>query len=139
MAAALLSLGLVARFGVGLILVLAGVAKLLAGRQVVERLVSGYGIVPERAAPWTARALPVVEISVGAWLLVGLFIQAAAAAGMVLLVGLSAAVAQALLRGLVLPCGCFGGADPARSISWRIVVRNASMVAGLALLVVGQR
>ncbi len=139
MATTLLVIGFAARFGVGLILIVAGVAKLAAGHQTVERLVTAYGLVSGRAASVIARALPVVEIVVGAWLLAGVFAAAAALAGIVLLAVFTIAVAQALLRKKVVACGCLGWADAARSISWRIVARNASMVAGLALVVVGQR
>lgn len=139
MATTLLVIGFAARFGVGLILVVAGVAKLAAGHQTVERLVTAYGLVSGRAASVIARALPLVEVAVGAWLVAGMFPTAAAGAGIVLLALLSLAVAQALIRKKVVACGCFGLADAARSISWRIVARNASMVAGLALVVVGQR
>jgi putative oxidoreductase len=135
----LLVMGFAARFGVGLILIVAGVAKLAAGHQTVERLVTAYGLVSGRAASVIARALPLVEVAVGAWLLAGIFAAAAAGAGIVLLAVLTFAVTQALLRKTVVACGCFGLADAARSISWRIVARNASMVAGLALVVVGQR
>jgi hypothetical protein len=139
MATTLLVIGFAARFGVGLILMVAGVAKLAAGHRTVERLVTAYGLVSGRAASLIARALPLVEIVVGAWLFAGIFAAAAAWAGIVLLAVFTIAVAQALLRKKVLACGCFGWADAARSISWRIVARNASMVAGLALVVVGQR
>src|SRR3984893_1473318 len=139
MATTLLVIGFAARFGVGLILIVAGVAKLAAGHQTVERLVTAYGLMSGRAASVLARALPLVEVVVGAWLFAGIFAAAAAWAGIVLLAVLTFAVAQALIRKKVVPCGCFGWADAARSISWRIVARNASMVAGLALVVVGQR
>jgi hypothetical protein len=137
MATTLLVIGLAARVGVGLILVVAGVAKLAAGRQTVERLVSAYGLVSGRAAASIARGLPVVEVAVGAWLLSGVFAAAAAGTGILLLAVLTLAVTQALLRKKVVACGCFGWAEAARTISWRIVARNASMAAGLALVVVG--
>src|SRR5207245_747545 len=94
----LLLIGLAARIGVGLILIVAGVAKLAAGNKTVERLVSAYGLVSGRPAAWVARALPVVEVGVGVWLLAGIFAAAAAGAGIVLLALLSLAVAQALIR-----------------------------------------
>src|SRR5437016_2940426 len=137
MATTLLVIGLAARIVVGLILIVAGVAKLAAGHKTVERLVGAYELVTGRPASWVARALPVLEVAVGAWLLAGVFAAAAAGAGIVLLAVLSIAVAQALIRKKVVACGCFGFADPATTINWRIVARNASMVVGLALVIVG--
>jgi len=135
----LLVIALAVRIGVGLILIVAGVAKLAAGHKTVERLVSAYGLVSGRVASVIAQALPIAEVAVGAWLLAGVFAAAAAGTGIVLLAVLSIAVAQALIRKKVVACGCFGFADPAKTINWRIVARNASMAVGLALVIVGQQ
>jgi uncharacterized membrane protein YphA (DoxX/SURF4 family) len=139
MPTALLVIALVARFGVGLILILAGGAKLASSREMVERLIGAYGLVPKRVLPWVARALPLTEVTVGIWLVAGLFVAAAALAAIVLLSVLTLAVAQALLRKRSVPCGCFGPGDATRPISWRIVARNASMAAVLVLVVVSQQ
>jgi hypothetical protein len=48
-----------------------------------------------------------------------------------LLVAFIAFVAQALLRGIDLRCGCFGGDEPA---SWWTVARDAAMLAAAIVM-----
>jgi hypothetical protein len=66
-------------------------------------------VLPVAAIRPLALTLPWIELLIGGYLLAGLFTRAAAWAAIALLAVFSAAIAQALLRGLSLEnCGCFG-------------------------------
>ncbi len=58
-----------------------------------------------------ATALPILEVGVGIWLLIGLFTRFSAIVSMVLMAIFTIAITQAWLRGLQIDCGCFGGAQ----------------------------
>jgi len=123
----------VARVAVGLVLLVAAAAKIMAGPRYVRELVGAYRILPGWAARPVARVLPWLEAAVGVLLVAGLFTVVVAAAGAALLTSFSLAVALALRRGLTVPCGCFGRSRPAQA-SWHLVGRNAVMVLALAVV-----
>jgi uncharacterized membrane protein YphA (DoxX/SURF4 family) len=107
------------RVVVGCIFVLAAVTKLTNPGSFAATLLA-YSVLPVAAVRPLALTLPWVELLVGGYLLVGLFTRAAAWGAIALLVVFSAAIAQALARGLSLDhCGCFGdiaAAVPALSL-----------------------
>jgi hypothetical protein len=84
-----------------------GAAKLpqIAG---FPALVERYGILPHVLAVPFGYLLPFVELGIGLYLLVGLFVRGTAIAGTLLFIAFLAAQIQALARGLTLDCGCFG-------------------------------
>ena len=61
------------------------------------------------SGPTSATRLPVVEIIVGALLVLGLFTRVTAVLGALLMVVFITGIAQAWARGLTIDCGCFGG------------------------------
>lgn len=100
--------GLIARLVLGIALVAAGALKV--GKPLVSaRAVQAYQIFPFEVAAYIGYALPVVEIIVGALLVVGLFTRAAAAVGTLLMIAFVIGIASAWARGLTIDCGCFGG------------------------------
>ena len=117
----------IARIAVGLILLLAGGAKIFSGRRYVQDLVSAYRILPGWSLRPIALGLPWVEISLGVLLIADVFAGPVAAAGAALLAAFSLAVGATLRRGDTAPCGCFGSALPSRT-SWSLVGRNVLMV-----------
>jgi hypothetical protein len=70
--------------------------------------------------------LPGVELLCGALLLANRGARAAATLLSVLLAVFIAGLSQALLRGINLTCGCFGGAEVA---TWGTVVRDVVILA----------
>lgn len=110
--------GLVARLVLGIVLVVAGGLKLgNLGESAVA--VRGYQILP---FAWTAPvgyALPIVEVIVGALLIVGLGTRWAAAAGALLMVAFVIGIASAWARGISIDCGCFGGGG---QVTWERAV-----------------
>jgi putative oxidoreductase len=95
---------------------------------------ANYRLVPPPLVPWAASAVVGIEIVVGLALLSGLWARGAALVAAGMLVVFIAGLTQALLRGIDLRCGCFGGDEPA---NWWTVLRDlALLVPALVLLAV---
>jgi uncharacterized membrane protein YphA (DoxX/SURF4 family) len=90
------------------IMLWAGLAKLLEPGQAL-RAVQAYRIFPSWIDDVVAIGLPIIEISVGLLLLLGLGTRFAAWVTAGLMVVFVAGVASAWIRGLSIDCGCFGG------------------------------
>jgi uncharacterized membrane protein YphA (DoxX/SURF4 family) len=75
------------------------------------RSVRAFQLVPEVFVPAFGYALPVVELLLGALLLVGLLTRVSAAVTAVLMVMFLFGIAMAWGRGLSIDCGCFGSGD----------------------------
>jgi len=88
--------------------------------------VANYRILPPRAVPALGSALVGVELVAGLALAFGVAARGAALVATGLLATFIGALSQALLRGIDLRCGCFGGSEPA---TWGTVARDALMLA----------
>jgi uncharacterized membrane protein YphA (DoxX/SURF4 family) len=106
-------LGLAARLAAGGIWLAAGIAKALDFDAFHVQL-EGYDVLPHEAVSWVAYGLPLLEIVLGGYLIVGLLVRPAAWLSLGLLVVFIAAQAQAWARGLAIDCGCFGTVDVQR-------------------------
>ncbi len=93
--------------------------------------VANYRLVPGVLVPFVAASVVGVEIVAGLALGTGIAARAAAIVVSALLIAFTAFLAQALLRGIDLRCGCFGGDEVA---SWWTVARDLVML-GASLLV----
>lgn len=97
--------------------------------------VANYRLLPAALVPPAAAALVGVELLAGLALLLGPWSRAAALLATGLLVLFIGGLAQALLRGIDLRCGCFGDAAPA---TWLTVLRDgAFLVPALAVARLG--
>jgi uncharacterized membrane protein YphA (DoxX/SURF4 family) len=125
-----------ARFAVGGLLLVAGLAKLgdrdrfsvsLRGFPFMSRL-----LVTDRRARLGASGLAMVEALSGMAFMIGYGIRVTAVVILILLSVFSLAVSLVLLRGQRMPCGCFGSAssEPVTSVA---LVRNAVLI-GLTFL-----
>jgi len=101
--------GLVVRVAAAGVWLFAGAAKI---PQIGDfpALVERYGILPHVLAVPFAYLLPFLEIGVGLYLLLGLFVRGTALVGTLLFAAFLTAQAQAWARGIPLDCGCFGAA-----------------------------
>ena len=126
-------LALVLRLGLGGLLVVAGALKLRApGAFATE--IANYQLFPA-VAPYLAAILPVLELVVGAALLVAprAWRRAAALAALALFVQFTVAVAAAYFRHINIDCGCFGtGGGPITALT---LLRDLALVAGAALAI----
>jgi putative oxidoreductase len=88
--------------------------------------VANYRVVPAVLVPFTAAAVVGIELLAGIALVSGRMARPAAIVIAALLALFTVFIAQALLRGIDLRCGCFGGDEPA---SWWTVARDLAMLA----------
>jgi uncharacterized membrane protein YphA (DoxX/SURF4 family) len=102
------AIGLVARLLVGGVWLVAGFLKLPDPAENV-RAVRAYRILPESVVPVVGHLLPVLEIVVGACLVLGLLTRMVAVLSALMLAAFIVGIASAWARGLQIECGCFGG------------------------------
>jgi putative oxidoreductase len=123
-------LSFVSRLVLGGVFLYAGASKVLdPGGLAVSIRSYGLGL-PEWFVTFSAYSLPLIEVLLGVYLLVGLFTRASAWAANVLLVVFLAALAQGALRGLEIDCGCFGsGFGDGASSLWIDVLRDLGLLA----------
>ncbi len=134
---------LVSRAVVGSVFLLAGISKALDTRAFAGEI-SAYQIVPAALAQPMALALPLLEILIGVYLLLGLMQRWAAGAAGALLLIFIAAMIWALARGLTLDCGCFGNTlglnafretvsvgSIARDVLWLLLALHLMLVPGI--------
>ncbi|GAA1132401.1 MauE/DoxX family redox-associated membrane protein [Nocardioides aquiterrae] len=129
--------GLAARLVVGCVWIYAGASKLLDPAQSVAA-VRAYQLLPGNLAQPVGQLLPVLEVVVGAMLLLGLLTRGAAVVSGILFVGFVVGIASVWARGLTIDCGCFGGGgydpDAASKYPWEIA-RDALLLLASVYLV----
>jgi uncharacterized membrane protein YphA (DoxX/SURF4 family) len=98
----------VARLVVAGVLIVAGWLK-MGAPAISIKAVEAYEILPQGVAEIVGYVLPILEIVIGALLIVGLLTRVAAVgAGLLMLVFITG-IGSAWARGLNIDCGCFGG------------------------------
>lgn len=122
-----LALGL-ARAALGAVFLYAAAAK-LPDMAAFATDVANYRALPAAAVPAAAAAAVGLELVLGLLLLAGVAARAAGLIAAGLLAAFVAGLSQALLRGIDLRCGCFGGAELA---TWGTVARDLPMLAAAA-------
>ncbi len=108
---------------VGLVLLVAGVAKLTSRGWPAQADALG-------APAWATRAVPVLEIAIGAAMVA--HVRYAAIAAIALLGAFTVFLVAALRRGVKAPCACFGSLRTRPLTPWS-VARNVVLIA-LAVL-----
>lgn len=133
-------LGLVARLVVGGVWIWAGVIKLPDPESSVTA-VRAYQLLPLGMADGVGRVLPMVEVVVGACLVIGLLTRVNALMSGLLQIAFIIGIVSVWSRGIAINCGCFGdgGPDPDAfgKYPWEIA-RDAGLLL-LSLLVVWLR
>ena len=120
-------LGLAGAMAVGLVFVLAGLAK-LRHRELLTGVIANYRLLPSWLVGPAAMLLPPVELALGIALLLGAHWLAALGA-MALLLVFAAAMAVNIRRGRSqIDCGC-GRSQLRQPLSWLLVARNALLAA----------
>ncbi|MGB3763876.1 MAG: MauE/DoxX family redox-associated membrane protein [Ornithinimicrobium sp.] len=130
-------LALVARLVLGGVLLVAGYLKVTDLNGSIQSVVA-YDLFPYEVAKFIAITLPVVEIAVGALLILGLLTRVAAVVGTALMLIFVAGIASAWARGLAIDCGCFGTGGPVDPSATRYleeILRDGALaVAGICLV-----
>ena len=136
-APALAWLSTAARLLLGAVWLFAGATK-ITDLDASVRAVRAYRLLPETAAQVVGAGLPVVELLLGALLVVGAGVRAAATVSAVLMLAFVVGIASAWARGLRIDCGCFGsggdlaaGQDPGYGIE---LTRDAALFVLAVLL-----
>ena len=134
-------IGLLARLILGGVVLVAGLLK-VARPEVSARAVQAYQLLPFDLATYVGYGLPVLEVVLGALLVLGLFTRTSAAVSGVLLVAFIIGIASAWARGLSIDCGCFGEGgtiDPSRTRYLEEILRDVGLVLCAAWLVIRPR
>jgi uncharacterized membrane protein YphA (DoxX/SURF4 family) len=100
-------IGFGVRLGAAAVWIVAGAAK-IPHMQAFHVLVQRYGMLPDVLSGPFSYILPFLEVAIGLYLAVGLFVRGTAFAGTLLFAVFLVAQASAWLRGISLDCGCFG-------------------------------
>jgi hypothetical protein len=121
------------RLALGALFLWAAITK-LPDMNAFAQDVANYRVLPAVLVPYVAAAVVGIEIVAGLALLTGLAVKPAATALAGLLAFFIVFLVQALLRGIDLRCGCFGGDEPA---SWWTVARDLAMLAAATAVAIG--
>lgn len=100
--------GTLVRLGLAAVWLVSGSIKISSPGQ-TYLAVKAYQVLPGGLVHPVATALPLLELALGAFLLLGLLTRVAASVSAVLLLLFIAGVSQSWARGLTIDCGCFGG------------------------------
>ena len=106
---------------IGIVLVVAGILKAHDGPVVTATFIAGYRILPSFVVAPLALMLPYVEILLGAYLTVGLFLRIVAGLVAAQFMLFSIAVASLVVRGIAADCGCFGSGVPTPPSWWHVM------------------
>ncbi|ABL80866.1 MULTISPECIES: MauE/DoxX family redox-associated membrane protein [unclassified Nocardioides] len=127
-------LGLLARLVTGGVWIAAGAVKLPDPAQSVDA-VRAYQLLPASLVEPVGQLLPVVEIVVGATLVLGLLTRGSAIVSALLFAAFIIGIASVWARGITIDCGCFGGGgydpDAASKYPWEIARDGALLIASL--------
>jgi uncharacterized membrane protein YphA (DoxX/SURF4 family) len=130
-------IGVLARLAVGGVWLYAGALKLPHPETSVTA-VRAYQILPASAAETVGHVLPMLEVVVGACLVVGLLLRLTGGVLALMQLAFIVGIVSVWSRGIAIDCGCFGGggADPdaISKYPWEIA-RDTGLLA-LSLLLV---
>ncbi len=129
--------GLLARIVVGGVWLWAGLLKVTEPEASVSA-VRAYQLLPTGVADAVGNVLPMLEVVLGACLLLGLLTRVAGGLSALLQVAFIIGIASVWVRGISISCGCFGdgGADPDAIGKYPWEIARDSGLLLLSLLVV---
>jgi hypothetical protein len=122
---------LASRFVLGMVFIVAAVPK-IAQPEIFAASIEAYEILPVAAVNLAAIAVPWIELLCGVFLIGGARIRPSAALLGAMLLVFIVAIASAIIRGLNINCGCFGGAGS--PVGWGKVVEDVALLVPAWLL-----
>lgn len=125
---------LLARFGLAAVWLISGWIKFIDPTQTIVA-VRAYQLLPEELVRPVAYTMPMLEIALGLFLVIGLGVRLTAIASGAALVVLIGVIASVWARGLSIDCGCFGGGGAADVDGWDYAQEIARDVGFLAMAV----
>jgi uncharacterized membrane protein YphA (DoxX/SURF4 family) len=126
-------LGLAVRIAAAAIWLVAGAAKLSDVTSFQQQL-TGYQMLPHATIATVGYGLPLLEIVLGGYLLVGALVRPAAILSCILMCVFIVAQGQAWARGLSVDCGCFGSLQK-EHVGPGSVLRDIGLIIPSAILV----
>lgn len=118
---------LVARIVLGAIYMYASFDK-LANAQAFADVISNYQMLPVQLVNAMAIFLPWVELIIGLFLITGKWVKGSLLIYTILLIIFIIALAQALIRGLDISCGCFSVEPSSTSEIWLRLIADIVML-----------
>ena len=120
-------LSFIARVIVGGVFLAAGILKIGHAPDLGSTIVAFRLGLPPAFVGFSALALPLFEIVLGAYLLLGWQLRIVSVVSVALLAVFIAALAPVVIRGIPTPCGCFGPreTDP---VTWWTVARDGAAI-----------
>lgn len=119
-----------------------GVTKLTDIDQTI-RSVRAYQLLPEVVVPAVGTALPLLEILVGALLLLGLLVRPTSVVACLLSLTFAIGITAAWVRGLSIECGCFGNSgytpDPVPGYLRELAINTVMLAGGVWLVIHSSR
>ncbi|WP_430333422.1 MauE/DoxX family redox-associated membrane protein [Rhodococcus sp. ACT016] len=125
---------LLARFGLAAVWLISGWIKFIDPTQTVVA-VRAYQLLPEDLVRPVAYTMPMFEIALGLFLVIGLGVRVVAVVSSATLLVLIGVIISVWARGLSIDCGCFGGGGAADVGGWDYAREIARDVGFLALAV----
>ena len=111
---------LIIRIAVGGIFIYSALTK-ITDLEYFAKSLYNYRILPEASLNLFALIIPWLELIIGLFIVLGIFVRESALLGGFLMIVFIAAISIAIVRGLDIECGCFGTKDGSRVGILRIV------------------
>lgn len=121
------------RLALGAVFLYSGYAKLGIPLDFADSITT-FQVLPPELVNSVAMALPPFELLLGLMLVVGWRSRVAALAVALLSIVFGIALAQAILRGLPVDCGCFGSGKPSILTTWSSFVRSLLLLGSASCL-----
>lgn len=127
----------VIRLGIGLVWIIAGYTKAIDPNG-TKKSIQGYRIISGDLVDFISLILPMVEIILGVFLILGIFVKTAALASILVFSFFTIIIFSAWFRRLEINCGCFGNSVYVNSAKdyWIDMLRDIFFVACSAWLLV---
>lgn len=125
---------LASRFVLAMVFVVAAVPK-IAQPETFAASIEAYELLPVAAVNLVAIAVPWLELLCAVFLIGGAWVRPSAAILGAMLLVFIVAIASAILRGLNINCGCFGGAGS--PVGWGKVLEDVALLVPAWLLLRG--
>ena len=120
------------RLLLGFLFIYSGVIKIDDSGYFVKSL-DNYKLLPPEFVNFSALLIPAIELIIGAFLLLGIFVKETALVADIMMIVFIAAIITAIARGLDIECGCFGTSDGTR-VGLIKIIENIFILTGCALL-----